>query len=164
MHVLYAVFFFLIVRRPSRASRTATRCPYTTLFRSGQVARGAAVLRVPRAHRGGIAVLGQAGALFGGRFVDQIVRGDTGRVLERRGEVAPERRRLPPVALVPPQPAVIAAVIVLDPAQSGERERGHDGFEPRPMRAGDLLFQCREIGGRSDERRVGKEGVRTCSS
>src|SRR3546814_12513720 len=86
MHVLYAVFFFLIVRRPSRASRTATRCPYTTLFRSGQVARGAAVLRVPRAHRGGIAVLGQAGALFGGRFVDQIVRGDTGRVLERRGE------------------------------------------------------------------------------
>src|SRR3546814_10246214 len=64
-----------------------------------------------------------------------------------RGEVAPERRRLPPVALVPPQPAVIAAVIVLDPAQSGERERGHDGFEPRPMRAGDLLFQCREIGG-----------------
>src|SRR3546814_2099798 len=52
-----------------------------------------------------------------------------------------------PGALFQPQPAVIAAVIVLDPAQSGERERGHDGFEPRPMRAGDLLYQCREIGG-----------------
>src|SRR3546814_11235253 len=33
------VFFFLIIRRPPRSTRTDTRVPYTTLFRSEGVAR-----------------------------------------------------------------------------------------------------------------------------
>src|SRR3546814_16648136 len=29
-----SLFFFFIIRRPPRSTRTDTRCPYTTLFRS----------------------------------------------------------------------------------------------------------------------------------
>src|SRR3546814_14987017 len=32
-----SLFFFLMIRRPPRATRTDTLFPYTTLFRSGQV-------------------------------------------------------------------------------------------------------------------------------
>src|SRR3546814_19476978 len=32
---LYIVFFFLMIRRPPRSTRTDTLFPYTTLFRSG---------------------------------------------------------------------------------------------------------------------------------
>src|SRR3546814_21145865 len=32
--LVIAVFFFLIIRRPPRSTRTDTLCPYTTLFRS----------------------------------------------------------------------------------------------------------------------------------
>src|SRR3546814_18962466 len=35
MRFWYSVFFFLMVRRPPRSTRTDTLCPYTTLFRSG---------------------------------------------------------------------------------------------------------------------------------
>src|SRR3546814_14710652 len=31
----YMYFFFLMIRRPPRSTRTDTLCPYTTLFRSG---------------------------------------------------------------------------------------------------------------------------------
>src|SRR3546814_2433257 len=34
MQTLYLFFFFLIIRRPPRSTRTDTRFPYTTLFRS----------------------------------------------------------------------------------------------------------------------------------
>src|SRR3546814_12470446 len=34
----YVSFFFLIVRRPPRSTRTDTRLPYTTLFRSAGTA------------------------------------------------------------------------------------------------------------------------------
>src|SRR3546814_12985636 len=33
--VCYFVFFFLMIRRPPRSTRTDTLFPYTTLFRSG---------------------------------------------------------------------------------------------------------------------------------
>src|SRR3546814_2067015 len=32
--ILFAVFFFLMIRRPPRSTRTDTLFPYTTLFRS----------------------------------------------------------------------------------------------------------------------------------
>src|SRR3546814_10303691 len=35
---LMLVFVFVMIRRPPRATRTYTLCPYTTLFRSGAVA------------------------------------------------------------------------------------------------------------------------------
>src|SRR3546814_16394044 len=40
------LFFFLMLRRPPRSTRTDTLFPYTTLFRSDGVAAGAAVVDV----------------------------------------------------------------------------------------------------------------------
>src|SRR3546814_12424627 len=37
--VVYGVFFFLMIRRPPRSTRTDTLFPYTTLFRSKAAAR-----------------------------------------------------------------------------------------------------------------------------
>src|SRR3546814_18651442 len=34
---LYVVFFFLMIRRPPRSTRTDTLFPYTTLFRSDEI-------------------------------------------------------------------------------------------------------------------------------
>src|SRR3546814_5676743 len=39
------MLFFLMIRRPPRSTRTDTRFPYTTLFRSRQHSRGAAPSR-----------------------------------------------------------------------------------------------------------------------
>src|SRR3546814_9365285 len=33
------MFFFLMIRRPTRTTRTDTLCPYTTLFRSERIGR-----------------------------------------------------------------------------------------------------------------------------
>src|SRR3546814_3680053 len=43
------MFFFLMIRRPPRSTRTDTLFPYTTLFRSGfaEMARQAAYAHVP---------------------------------------------------------------------------------------------------------------------
>src|SRR3546814_11338468 len=38
-HTLLFCFFFLMIRRPPRSTRTDTLFPYTTLFRSGETAR-----------------------------------------------------------------------------------------------------------------------------
>src|SRR3546814_12222594 len=35
-HISYSIFFFLMIRRPPRSTRTDTLFPYTTLFRSRQ--------------------------------------------------------------------------------------------------------------------------------
>src|SRR3546814_5248220 len=39
MYYFYSIFFFLMIRRPPRSTRTDTLFPYTTLFRSCQHAR-----------------------------------------------------------------------------------------------------------------------------
>src|SRR3546814_13067195 len=39
MSFLFLVFFFLMIRRPPRSTRTDTLFPYTTLFRSDQPCR-----------------------------------------------------------------------------------------------------------------------------
>src|SRR3546814_13501928 len=44
-HKLWRVFFFLMIRRPPRSTRTDTLFPYTTLFRAGG---GGPVLIGPR--------------------------------------------------------------------------------------------------------------------
>src|SRR3546814_8484441 len=41
LHVLYFVFFLLMIRRPPRSTRTDTLFPYTTLFRSPRPMVGA---------------------------------------------------------------------------------------------------------------------------
>src|SRR3546814_2084706 len=42
IHICLYVFFFLMIRRPPRSTRTDTLFPYTTLFRSAAVAFGLA--------------------------------------------------------------------------------------------------------------------------
>src|SRR3546814_18898589 len=39
--LLYSFFFFVMIRRPPRSTRTDTLFPYTTLFRSGGVGTSA---------------------------------------------------------------------------------------------------------------------------
>src|SRR3546814_1173901 len=39
MCLVYVYFFFLMIRRPPRSTRTDTLFPYTTLFRSGRCRR-----------------------------------------------------------------------------------------------------------------------------
>src|SRR3546814_15053325 len=53
-YVVYSFIFFLMIRRPPRATRTDTLFPYTTLFRSGR-------LRVPVTVR-----LARSGFVLGG--------------------------------------------------------------------------------------------------
>src|SRR3546814_17536843 len=51
--LLYFLFFFLMIRRPPRSTRTDTLFPYTTLFRSGADAHPADLaVRLPPAVRG----------------------------------------------------------------------------------------------------------------
>src|SRR3546814_15892117 len=47
-HVLFSIFFFLMIRRPPRSTRTDTLFPYTTLFRSADERR----LRLPYGPQG----------------------------------------------------------------------------------------------------------------
>src|SRR3546814_17838516 len=85
---LYLFFFFLMIRRPPRSTRTDTLFPYTPLFRFA-TATATAFIRsgIMRVH--GLSVgeagvllglsLGLAGALgtwFGGRFADRLARRD----------------------------------------------------------------------------------------
>src|SRR3546814_10973655 len=77
-------FFFLMIRRPPRSTRTDTLFPYTTLFRSGaeRLARGAG-------RRGGRQA--DAGARSADRL-DPAIRGAL-RQRERRHHHPPEARR-----------------------------------------------------------------------
>src|SRR3546814_4428821 len=52
--MIYIMFFFLMIRRPPRSTRTDTLFPYTTLFRSvlGESGRGKAAKR-GRSEQGG---------------------------------------------------------------------------------------------------------------
>src|SRR3546814_4010877 len=47
LYVCYVLFFFLMIRRPPRSTRTDTLFPYTTLFRSDCRVRGSAQHRSP---------------------------------------------------------------------------------------------------------------------
>src|SRR3546814_10926366 len=51
MAITYNFFFFLIIRRPPRSTRTDTLFPYTTLFRSDQPDRGGGDVEQPEAGR-----------------------------------------------------------------------------------------------------------------
>src|SRR3546814_6884174 len=51
-HYVYCVFFFLMIRRPPRSTRTDTLFPYTTLFRSIHAVRSPRNRCDSSAHRG----------------------------------------------------------------------------------------------------------------
>src|SRR3546814_17422179 len=62
---MFFVFFFLMIPRPPRSTRTDTLCPYTTLFRS--LRRG----EVPHAAHGDVAHVGVEEVAAGQAEVDQ---------------------------------------------------------------------------------------------
>src|SRR3546814_11451597 len=47
--IVYVVFFFLMIRRPPRSTRTDTLFPYTTLFRSADCGTAATATNVSTA-------------------------------------------------------------------------------------------------------------------
>src|SRR3546814_20618200 len=58
MLFIVLLFFFVMIRRPPRSTRTVTLFPYTTLFRSGRHAplcgKPAHAVREPSRRRGGV--------------------------------------------------------------------------------------------------------------
>src|SRR3546814_12816753 len=48
MYTCICIFFFLMIRRPPRSTRTDTLFPYTTLFRSGPGTQHAPIVERPR--------------------------------------------------------------------------------------------------------------------
>src|SRR3546814_5797994 len=86
--ILFFCFFFLMIRRPPRSTRTDTLFPYTTLFRSHG--------REPSRDRGGRPLGGQEGEADGTGHVrqDRRLRGRAGRRRRaaRRGRTAESLR------------------------------------------------------------------------
>src|SRR3546814_4490062 len=91
--ICYFVFFFLMIRRPPRSTRTDTLFPYTTLFRSAPGAAGIGEdedaflvvhegLRLAEIGRGGAALDGEAVAARVGLAHDALrPAGDLGHLL-----------------------------------------------------------------------------------
>src|SRR3546814_12571156 len=127
------MFFFLMIRRPPRSTRTDTRFPYTTRVRSAPYERDVepgsefVVLDVPGAGRFGVSIC-----------YDMWF---------------PETTR----SLVS-----LGAEVILHPTLTNTIDRD---VEIAIARASAATNQCYFVDiNRSDERRVGKECVSTCSS
>src|SRR3546814_18396447 len=93
--VVYLVFFFLMIRRPPRSTRTDTLFPYTTLFRS----RGPAVRRRADGDRAGDAPAATDRAPAGADDGDAVYGADRAWHLAQRGgdvrgDRGPRRRQL----------------------------------------------------------------------
>src|SRR3546814_16213354 len=140
---MFFVFFFLMIRRPPRSTRTDTLFPYTTLFRSCR-SRADWDKQLPSLRD---------------RGADRFQRGGCRAVLP----VPPDRRPARRVAHADHHrrrlagarfPAVRrTAARMADDAQEEECERRLRDTKPR-----------RHRNVRSEERRVGKEWVSTCRS
>src|SRR3546814_12001418 len=81
---LFWCFFFLMIRRPPRSTRTDTLFPYTTLFRSAGVAAArAGAVAGGGGVDGGDARADRAGGVHG---VEAVDRGAAGGVVAGRGD------------------------------------------------------------------------------
>src|SRR3546814_20323994 len=138
---IYVVVFFLMIRRPPRSTRTDTRFPYTTLFRSR---RARAACRLDGADDGLL-----AGALRRSRRS----AGKDGSMTETAPEtrtVIVEREFAPPPAKVwraLTQPHLVADWLIAGDVESTPGQRFRFGAEWR-----------------SAERRVGKEWGLPCNT
>src|SRR3546814_12662249 len=136
-------FFFLMLRRPPRSTRTDTLFPYTTLFRSG-VEFGVIGDGVPH---------GAAAAVFP-PFARPALRSDPRRLVVVDAGLARHR---------PESPELLAGLGVI------RRHIAADRSHIRAAMANDHLAvehprRARDEPNRSDERRVGKERVSQCRS
>src|SRR3546814_7551243 len=76
---LWCIFFFLMIRRPPRSTRTDTLFPYTTLFRSDKDNRMISLSRLDKATQ--TRILEPLGKLS-----NDMVVNDTGAILDFRSE------------------------------------------------------------------------------
>src|SRR3546814_17384832 len=140
-----------MIRRPPRSTRTDTLFPYTTLFRSGRPPRARARPPPPLEPRLGRSPRG-------------VLRHQPGRLraARRRGRppaADPRLRRRPH----PPQPGAAVRCDGPPPVDRGCLRQGLPGGLGRVPR----VRGRRPAGApedRSEERRVGQEGVRPCRS
>src|SRR3546814_14352831 len=66
-------FFFLMIRRPPRSTRTDTLFPYTTLFRSGFVDGGAVSIAYDSTNHAWLRIREDSGTLFWDTSADGLV-------------------------------------------------------------------------------------------
>src|SRR3546814_11272781 len=132
--MIFLVFFFLMIRRPPRSTRTDTLCPYTTLFRSLRLANvdiGQAALKA--------VILDKAGEEFG-----------------RDGEV----RRIGVYAASGIDARYRHHILLL----KDYADVTYNWLKPKDRASfTHSMHEAMKLRGRSEERRVGKE-VSTCSS
>src|SRR3546814_12549578 len=102
-------FFFLMIRRPPRSTRTDTLFPYTTLFRSAAAARGSARRRATAAPRAGRTLRAR------GRTSGAWRAWPTPRRV-RRQRLVPAQRRPPPECRPALDPAFALPPRQCDPA------------------------------------------------
>src|SRR3546814_12811830 len=137
LYSLVMFFFFLMIRRPPRSTRTDTRFPYTTLFRSAPADRPCRDGQSAPARR-----------LRPSRRRRRAADGALWRLARARTRPARDR------AVEPPRPCPAAA----DPRRDGTDRRGVRGTgRPRRPRRPQLSHSPT-----SEERRVGKEGDSPC--
>src|SRR3546814_7291409 len=88
LFVCTVCFFFLMIRRPPRSTRTDTLFPYTTLFRSIRARiKGVGAARGDVAQDRGIGGLFEPGADRRGLALDIIDRARVGKILPHRLEL-----------------------------------------------------------------------------
>src|SRR3546814_10063083 len=124
-------FFFLMIRRPPRSTRTDTLFPYTTLFRSAAADRQAWIDDEARD-----IMRGDAGAA---RFLEEIENGEhhaeAARLIGGRQEAG--RRRAGPIAEPPIEPhsrPVAQADQRIAQGPVRKRDAGPVGAEPQAVR------------------------------
>src|SRR3546814_16015540 len=134
---LYLVFFFLMIRRPPRSTRTDTLLPYTTLFRSQ--ASPACRFRCGGGVAGGV------------RYAGGVVRGDHA---QAPGPVFQADR-------VAQYPGLLAALARF-PAGAGDRAAIHERRTTRAVEPGENAgASASETGRGSGRGREGPELVNT---
>src|SRR3546814_21068262 len=137
VHVLHNGFFFLMIRRPPRSTRTDTLFPYTTLFRSPR-RRAGTISRATRCARVGNPAVPDDGPDPEQRPVAESTVPHLDRTRHRRRTEC--RRRPYPLG------------------------QGDQGTDRPPRRIHGALYRQSTRPRRSEERRVGNECVRTCKS
>src|SRR3546814_18065142 len=139
--MFFLIVFFLMIRRPPRSTRTDTLFPYTTLFRSLDVER-----RVRRQHPvqrlGDLAGRGQRRGVAGGDGAAVAVR------TAAAGGVGFQH------------PHAAAGI----EQRQGAGQPDHPAADHQHVIAFAHVASLRPSSRRSEERRVGKEYVRTCST
>src|SRR3546814_11635621 len=117
---MFVFFFFLMIRRPPRSTRTDTLFPYTTLFRSGEYPAFVKLGRDGGDHRAALCAGADLRPYRRQVHGRRAVGGDRGRQSYRAGGSEPERSPLYPAA----RPAEEFCALLAEIGRASGRERG----------------------------------------